>query len=170
MSNKVPNEPYCGPVAIDVSQVADVLVDVPPGGVRYLRHERPGIEEVIHELEANFDAHASDAGIPPQVYKQFVATTHAITRLREARKPLSKLLEVMNESEAKLVHERENAISQMADSIRSTAKRAAGPSIRAPFEKLLAYNAQAAEKAAQTRRRNAKAEAEAAETESTEGA
>jgi len=166
--SKVPHEPYSGPVVVDVSAVARLLVDIPPGAARYLRPERQGIEGVIDELESNFVAHGAAAGIPPSAFEHFIYTTKAIAALREARKPLAKLLEVVNESEAKLVHERENSVSQMADAVRSAAKRSAGDGIRAPFEKLLTYNAQVAAKAADTRRRNAKAEAEAAETEPSE--
>lgn len=59
-----------------------------------------------------------------------------------------KVLEVLKESEALYEHERENTISQMADAVRSTAKRESNPGLLAPFEKLLRYNSQIADKAA----------------------
>lgn len=163
--SKVPCTAYRGPLAVDVSAHADLLCDVPAGATHRLRRERPGIGEVIEELAVQIPEHGAAAGIATNTYDDFLQTTEAIDNLRSARTAVAKLLEVLNESEAKYVHDRENAISLMADAVRSTAKRSAGPSILAPFEALLRYNAQAAEKAAKTRRRNAKAALEATEAE-----
>lgn len=166
--SKVPGKAYCGPTTVDVSAHRDLLFDIPKGATHRLRRERPGIDEVAKELAVQISAHAADAGITPKTYQEFLDSSEAIGKLRDARTVIDKLLEVVVESEAKFVHERENAISLMADSVRAMAKRSAGPGILAPFQKLLDYNSQAAEKAAKTRRRNAKAALESEGMEQSE--
>lgn len=160
--SQVPAKAYCGPVTIDVSREGEILYDIPAGATHRLRRERPGIPDVLRELAIQIPAHGESAGIVPQTYKEILVATDAIDRLRAARTDVAKLLEVITESEAKFVHERENGLSLMADAVRATARRSADPSVLAPFEKLLEYNSQAAIKAVKTRRRNAKAALEAA--------
>ena len=153
MSN-VPGEPYSGTFFIDLNHLRGILFDVARGGLRGLRREQPGIDEVIHELETELPRRGAEAGIPDSVYKRFCQYTSHLEKIRAVKAPLEKLLEVLKESEAKYEHERENTISQMTDSIRSTARRESNPGLLAPFERLLKYNSQIADKAAKTRRRN----------------
>src|SRR5690606_24220892 len=114
---------------------------------------QPGIDEVIHELETELPRRGAEAGIPDSVYKRFCQYTSHLEKIRAVKAPLEKLLEVVKESEIRYEHERENTISQMADAVRSTAKRQSNPGILAPFEKLLRYNSQLAEKAVKSRRK-----------------
>jgi len=159
MSN-VPGEPYSGPYTIDLNHLRGLLIDVAKGGISRLRREQPGISAVVEELNASYPKHGRAAGIPNEVYSRFLQYTDHITRIRLVRGTVEKLLEVLKESEATYEHERENTISQMADSVRSTAKRESNQGILAPFEKLLAYNSQIANKAAKTRRKNEAGSAE----------
>ena len=81
--------------------------------------------------------------------------TANIEKLVTREQDLEKALEVVRESKAKRIHDRENTISQIVDAVKSTAQRTGSKEILAPFEKTLRYNSQIAEKAAQTRRKNA---------------
>lgn len=154
MSN-VPGEPYSGPHTIDLNHLRGMLFDVVQGGISRLRREKPGLLAVIQELNASFPTYGSSAGIAKDVYARFLLYTDNITRIRAVRGTVEKVLEVLKESEAKYEHERENTMSQMADAVRSTAKRESNPGLLAPFERLLRYNSQIADKAAKTRRKNA---------------
>lgn len=163
MSN-VPGEPYSGPLAFDLSYMRGLLFDIVISNTARLRREQPGVETVVQELDNSVAVHGAPAGVSGDVYARFLRFNDNLAKIRAVLGPLEKLLEVLKESEAKYEHERENTISQMADAVRSTAKRESNPGILAPFEKLLRYNSQVAAKAAKTRRKNT-AEAEAAPPE-----
>lgn len=154
MSN-VPTERYRGPFVIDLNHLSGILLDMARGAMRGLRREQPGIEGVIEELDKEIAKNGPAAGIAPSTYARFREATENLSKIRAVRGVVDKAAEVLRESEALYEHERENAISQMADAIRSTSKREGNIGITAPFEKLLRYNSQLAEKALKSRRRNA---------------
>jgi hypothetical protein len=160
---------YMGPLTVDLSNVKDNLVDLPPGAMQGIRAEQPGIEKVIAELAQAIPAHGVAAEIPPQVYQRFVERTDLLNLLRTKEIALEKLLEVCRESRAKTANDREDDISIMAKAAQDAARRAKNPGIAAPFEETIKYNAQIAEKAVQTRKKNAEAKAEAAKNPAEEG-
>lgn len=148
---------YLGPLTVDLSNVKDDLVDLPPGAMQGIRAEQQGIEKVIAELAQAIPAHGDAAEIPPQVYQRFVKRTELLNRLRAHETTLDKLQEILRETRAKTANDREDDISIMAKAAQDTARRAKDPGIAAPFEETIKYNTQIAEKAAQTRRKNAEA-------------
>ena len=154
MSN-VPGEPYNGPFFVDLNHLRGILVDLPRGGTRHLRREQPGMDAVIQELKNEVPRRGAEAGIPESAYRRFLECTSHLEKIREVKGWLEKMLEVVKESEARYEHERENSVSQIADAVRSTARREGKSGILAPFEKLLRYNSQLAEKAWKSRRQNA---------------
>lgn len=113
------------------------------------------MSNVIAELAQSFPIHGENAGITAKIYQSFVDETANIEKLDAREGELEKALEVVRESKAKRIHDRENTISQMVDAVKSTAQRTGSKEILAPFEATLRYNSQIAEKAAQTRRKNA---------------
>jgi hypothetical protein len=154
MSN-VTGAPYAGPLEVSLVDVKDHLIDLPKNATQRLRTEQDGMEDVIKELAQSMPIHGEDAGIAPKVYQSFVDDTAVIEKLSTKEDELEKALEGVRESKAKKVHNRENTISQMSDSVRSTAHRTGNNDILGPYENMLRYNSQIAEKAAQTRRKNA---------------
>jgi len=76
-------------------------------------------------------------------------------QVRRYRLAFAKINEVLAESEALYEDQREHALSQIVDAVKSTAKRNKNKGIRAPFEKSIRYTQQAAEKAVKTRKKNA---------------
>ena len=151
---------YAGPLVIDLSDVKDELVDLPPGARRGLRSEKPDINKVIAELALSMPANGDKANIPPQVYQRFLKDTADIGLLRKHQVEISKMLEICEETLAKKLNNREDDIGIMAKAAQDTARRSKDQGIAAPFEQTINYNAQIAEKAAQTRKKNAEAEAE----------
>jgi hypothetical protein len=151
---KDPPQPYTGPVSIDLTADAALLIDLPPGGTQRLRREQDGIEGVLEELELAVPKHGGAAGITPELYSRFKTCTEELAKIRAARHAVDKLAEVLRESEAYKEDIREGFLSMMCKAVKSAAQHDA-PSVVAPFEKTLKYNAQRAEKAVKTRRRNA---------------
>lgn len=156
----IPGAPYTGPLTLDATALDGLLFDLPKNAAHHLRAEKPGFDAVALELAKSVPAAGEAVGITKSVYERFTQHTATITTLRAARAQIEKLLEVVAESEAKYVDERENVISMMCDAVRSVVKRTGDEAQKAPFEATLRYNAQTAAKAAKTRRRNAGLEAD----------
>lgn len=154
---------YSGPITIDLSDVEDDLIDLEPGARQRLRAEQEGIDGVVDELAKSVPVIGEKAGIAPKVYQRFSDRTELLKKLRSKKNELAKALEVVTETEAKTVHDRENDISIMVDAVKSTADRTGESELLAGFEKTIKYNAQIAEKAAQTRRKNEEAKKKAEE-------
>jgi hypothetical protein len=156
----VTGKPYAGPFHISLDDVKDELIDLPDGAMKGLRAEQDGMAGVVAELANSMPAYGDEAGISPKVYARFVDSTDKLHKLRKHEMELAKALEVVRETRAKKEHDRENDISMIVDSVKSTAQRTGDKPLTAAFEKTLTYNAQIAEKAARTRRKNAAAKAE----------
>lgn len=151
---KDPPQTYNGPLTIDLTPLKGRLIDLPPGGTQRLRRERDGIEGVIAELSTTVPKHGGAAGITTEIYNQFTECNEDLAKIREALGVVEKLAEVLRESEAYKEHVREGLLSILAKAVKSAAQHI-DLSLVAPFEKTLKYNAQIANKAARTRRRNA---------------
>ena len=93
--------------------------------------------------------------MPANVYDRFVQRTALLAQLRDHELELTKALEIITETRAKTENDREDDIAIIARAANDAARRKKDPSVAAPFEKTIAYNGQIAEKAAQTRRKNA---------------
>ena len=152
---------YMGPLIFDLTNVKDMLVDLAPGAMRGIRTEKPGFDKVAVELATAVPNNGDKANIPPQVYQHFVGATADIALLRAHETALEKALEICRESLAKKVNDREDDISIMATAAQDTARRKKDPGIAAPFEVTINYNSQIADKAVQTKKKNAEAEKEA---------
>jgi hypothetical protein len=143
--------PYNGALKVDATAVAPLLVDLPKGARKGLRRSGPGIDEVAIELAAFMPVAGAAAGIPQALYDTFAKQHADVTQLEQIAMPLLKLAEVLTETLALAQDAREQALSKIADDIRSTAKRDRNDGIKAPFQKTLAYKSQAAEKGVKTR-------------------
>jgi hypothetical protein len=140
--------------------VRNELIDLPEGAMKGLRAKQAGIEGVMSELLTSIPAHGEEAGISTRVYGRVVEATGTIEVLSDHEQALEKALEVVRETRKKREHDRENDISIIVDSVKSTAQRTGDKALLAAFEKTIKYNNQIAEKAAQTRRKNAETPAE----------
>lgn len=163
--SQVPIQKYAGKLIVDLTPVADFLVDLPQGTLQVLRVKKDGMGAVIEELAVSVPAYGAAACIPADVYAHFVTRTNKLGQIRAAREAVTKLAEILAESEANVVHERENDVGLMVDAARSASRRKGDPALVAPFEKTIAYNGQTGVKAAQTRKRNAEAKKKKEEEE-----
>jgi hypothetical protein len=149
------DQPYAGPLKFDVTPVATILYDLPPGALRGMRREQAGMSDVSAELSDAMPTLGTAAGVPEDAYKRFLESGDKVEQVRRYRLALEKIAEVLAESEALYENQREHALSQIVDAVKSTAKRNKNEGIRAPFEKSIRYTQQAAEKAVKTRKKNA---------------
>lgn len=145
---------YTGALSIDLSDVKDDLVDLPPGAMRGIRAEQEGIDKVKAELSQSIPAHGDAADIPPQAYQRFLKRTALLAQLRVHEIELEKALEVCRETRAKTENDREDDISIIAQAAQKAADRQKDPGLAAPFEETIRYNSQIADKGAQTRKKN----------------
>lgn len=155
-------QPYLGALVVNLSHLAGVLINLPPGRRRGLRKVQPGIEEVLAELASGAQALESALGLHPAAYASVVECTERLGQLREAREIVARLAEAIEETEARCEHEREMAIGRIADQVKSAARREQR-SVLASFEKTVAYNARVGVRAVKTRRQKAAQAARAAQ-------
>jgi hypothetical protein len=150
-------------VAVDVTPLAGVLVDLPRGR-RGLRREQRGIDAVLTELADGAEALASVLEFEPSLYGQVVEYTDRLAQLRAARSIVARLAEALEETEIQCEHDREAALGRIADRVKSVA-RLQDRSILATFEKTVAYNAQVGVRAVKTRRQKAAKAEQAAQAQ-----
>ncbi|HSN96736.1 MAG TPA: hypothetical protein VLS89_00515 [Candidatus Nanopelagicales bacterium] len=145
---------YTGPLTIDLTNLGPALVDIAPGGRRGLRKTQQGIDGVLFELSKSIPSRGEEVGIAPKLYQRMLECNEHLDKIRMAREIVDKLAEVLRESDAKYQDEREAIIGQVADAVKSAARRK-DSSLLAPFEATVAYNAQVGVRAAKTRRKKA---------------
>lgn len=156
---------YTGTLLIDLSDVKDDLVDLPPNALKGARTEKDGLPVVLGELAAAMPNHGDEAEIHPSIYQRVLTDTAIIAKLRAHEAALEKALEVVRETRGKKENNREDDLSAIAIKVEEKAEKGKNPGLRAIFEKTIAYKSQHADKALETRRKNEQAKAEAAKKE-----
>jgi hypothetical protein len=154
---KIEGLKYSGVLTVDLKNVEHALVDLAPGATRGARGEQEGMADVEKELAAAMPTHGPAVDVSAQVYDRFVARSALLVDLREKEGTLRKLLEVVEETRIKTENDREDDLASIAKAVRTVADRQKDPSLTAPFEKTLRYYSQIADKAVQTRKKNAEA-------------
>ncbi|HSN98433.1 MAG TPA: hypothetical protein VLS89_09045 [Candidatus Nanopelagicales bacterium] len=150
---------YMGPHEIILGALQGKLVDLE--GCQGLRTDQEGFSGVVDELGREMAGKGAAAGVPQDVYDDFVMCNATVAMIDQHIEAVHKLAEVLRESRAFYVDARNNDISLMVDAMRSRAQRRKDESVLLPFEKTLRYNSQIADKAAKTRQKNAEAAAQA---------
>lgn len=145
-------QPFHGSLILNLQHLEGIVIDAIAGATRGLRRQKQGIEKVLHELQHNIQSHASTLGIAPDAYDRIANLTDQLTKIREARVHVSKLDEVLMETEAFLEDEREGQIGLVVEAARRAAIRR-DPTIVALFEETIRYYGQIALRAHKTRRK-----------------
>ncbi|MBK9258913.1 MAG: hypothetical protein IPM54_03670 [Polyangiaceae bacterium] len=145
---------YTGQISCNLDEVKDILVDLPPGGLRGARTDREGVDGVLGELAEVMPAHGNEAEIHGALYTRVVDATNHIDKLRIKERLLEKLLEVVRETRGKMVNNREDDIGAIAAKAEETARRQKKPELLALFEKTIRYRSEPARKALKTRKKN----------------
>jgi hypothetical protein len=158
-----PAIPVSGDLIIDASSMASYLIDLEDGATQGMRREQPGMVDVIQEVSANQKLWGAKAGVTVDEATELVTSTAQITQIRAYRPAVAKLLEMLDETEAKLDDRRDTLIRIIAESVDAKAK-SVGPDLFAKYEKTRTYRSAVGNKAAKTRKKNAKAKAPKGET------
>lgn len=148
---------YTGPTVVDFTAQKDELVDLPPNALRGARGPKDGLAEVLDELSKAVPNHGDEAELHPAVYQRIVDSTTNIEALSKKEMELVKALEVVRESRGRLENNREEDISTIGTSVETKSDKDKDPGLRAHFQLTIAYKAQYALKAADTRRKNEEA-------------
>lgn len=151
---KDPKNPSVGDLSIDCSNLADFIVDLPPGAMAGLRQEREGMVEVLTEVANNQKSHGARAGIGTDEAAALTELTAKIAEVRKYLGPARKLVELLEETEAKLDHDRHQHISNMAVSVEQRAKMVGNGDLLALYRATRSYRSAPGLKAARTRAKN----------------
>lgn len=144
---------YTGPLTIDLTDIKDVLVDLPPGALQGVRYDQPGITEVLVELNHALPQYGDAAEVHGAFHARIAQASSHIDKLTQYEITLQKQLEVVRETRAQLINNREYDISAVAAKVTESATRQKKPELMAYFEKTLHYRSQAAFKALATRKK-----------------
>jgi hypothetical protein len=157
-----PKKPVVGEFIIDASELAPFLVDLPPGALQGLRVEKEGIDDVIREIEATQALWGDKAGVTQGDFTELQTNCARIDQVDVFLGASRKLVEILEETRALLVDQRERVIHAIAKSVDGRAKTQGGRVLLAKYEKTRLYRSLSANKGVKTRQRNAQnAEAEA---------
>lgn len=156
-----PQSPAIGDLHIDASTLAPCIIDLPPGKMQGLRIEKEGLAEVVAEINANQAAWGDQAGVTQGDHAELTTIVDNIAMIDSFLGPTRKLVEVLEETRAFLVDQRERLIHAFARSVDGRTRTKGGADLVARYEKTRAYRSLTAVKAAKTREKKAKA-AEAA--------
>ncbi len=149
---------YTGPLSTDLGDVKDVLVDLPPGELQGVRNQQPGITGVLAELAHALPQYGDAAEVHGAFHSRIAKASVDIDKLEQHELVLKKQLEVVQETKAQLINNREYDIGAVAAKVAESATRQKKPELMAVFEKTLHYRSQVGLKAFATRKKNAKGE------------
>lgn len=162
-----PKQPVWGEMSVDANDIAPDLVDLPPGGLQRLRTEQPNFMTTLAEILGNQEAYGERGGVTPLVFQELLLTNQRIDAI-DARLPAArKLVEILEESRAVRVDQRQRLVSAIAKTVELQAKARNDEELLARYSHTRAYRSAIALKAARTRRRNEKLENEPDETPET---
>lgn len=149
---------YTGPLSTDLGNVKNVLVDIPPGGLQGLRNEQPGIDGVLLELAHALPNYGDMAEVHGAFHSRIMDASTNIDKLAAHEMVLEKQLEVVRETKAQLINNREYDIGSVAAKVSESATRQKKPELLAVFEKTLRYRSQIGVKASATRKKKTQTE------------
>jgi hypothetical protein len=143
---------------VDCRALAGQIVDLAPGELQGRRATQEGYADVVLEIKSNQAAWGAQVGITSDDVQFLSDNDERIARIDEHLSKARKLVEVLEETRAKLDDARHRRISTVAAMVDARVKTRADSSLLAVYEKTRAYRSAIAMKGAKTRRKNAGAE------------
>lgn len=156
-----PKNPEIGELAVDVTDLAPVIVDLPPGDGQGLKSEQEGCDEVVDEIVANQPGWGAKAGVSKEEVEDLTATHKQIARIDKLIPVVAKLLELLKDTRAVLADKRERLIRAVAWSVDAKVGVKGNEVLVAKYSRSRAYRSALGEKAARTRKKNASAKSAA---------
>ena len=158
-----PTKPIVGELAVDCISIGGDLIDLPPGKLQRLRTEQPNFPRALTEILANQESFGERAGITPLVFQELLLANQRIDAIDERLPAARKLVEVLEESRAMRVDQRQRLVSTIAKTVELQAKARGDEEVLARYAETRAYRSAIGKKAARTRRRNEERENEPVE-------
>lgn len=149
-----PKNPEVGELVIDTSDLAQYIVDLPPGGLKGLLAKRDGFDNVIAEIIANQPLYGGKAGITGEDFTNIQTSNEVIAKI-EARLPAArKLVELLEETLAYHEDQRQRQVYAIGKSVEIRANMHKNPELLAKYESTRRYRSAIAFKGVRTRLRN----------------
>jgi hypothetical protein len=153
-----PKRPKLGDLKVDATPVGEYAVDLEIGDLLGIRREQPGINEALDEIHFNHEAHGARGGVTDEDIRMLDLMNARILETRTYLGPARKMVEILEETEAKHDDDRHTLISAIASSVERRAKLSGNEDLLGRYEKTRTYRSATAVKAVKTRRKNARAE------------
>jgi len=148
-----PRNPQVGELVIDASELAAILIDLPPGALRSMCTEQEGFGDVLQEIITNQPVVGDKAGVTAGDATTLHENTVWIARIDQFLPAVAKLHEILVESRYSLDDERQRLAFAVAVSVDRRSRTS--PELVAKYEKTRAYRSAAAKKGWKTRRKKA---------------
>lgn len=123
-----------------------------------MRTDQPGLPDVLDEIDVNQPTIGVEIGIGDKLISNLNDIGARISRINDFLPAALKLVELLEETKAKLENDRYNIISSIATLVDKT-RICGSVDLYAAYEKTRAYRSAIGKKAAATRKKNAEAQA-----------
>ena len=152
--SKDPKRPDVGDLVLDATDLAGIIVDLPPGRRLGLRSTQPGFDGVVGEIRANQVTLGARAGLRDEdvaaIEEDLAHRAEIQARLPAARK----LVELLEETDGVVDDRLQRRVFSIAQTVESRAKMLGDDELLARYAKTREYRSSIGNKAARTRLRN----------------
>ena len=155
-----PKNPSIGDLAVDATELAPIIVDLPPGARRGLLSSQPGCADVVTELRSNQKDFGARAGVRDEEVSDLEGLLANIARIDRVLPAARKQVELLEETRAVQDDTLQRRIYQIAQSVERRSRINGNGDLAARYEKSCQYRSAIGVRAARTRRRNEVSQAE----------
>jgi hypothetical protein len=149
-----PKRPDVGDLVVDATDLAGIIIDLPPGKRLGLRTPQPGFDEVVGEVRANQPTFGAQAGLRDEdvaaIDEDLAQRAEIQARLPAARK----MVELLEETGAVIDDRLQRRVFSMAQTIEARARMLGDDELLGRYAKTREYRSSVGNKAARTRLRN----------------
>jgi hypothetical protein len=151
-----PKRPDLNDMVVDATDL-DFLEDLPEKATQGMQGEGDPKQrqDSLQEIYANQPTIGARAGISDEEVKELMGLWDKIERIDVYYPTVKKLEEKMRETRAKLVDQHRKLVSSITTTVKGRAKQAKNSDLTDKYGNTLTYNAAAAKKGADTKRKNA---------------
>jgi hypothetical protein len=153
MSND-PKRPDAGDLVVDATDLAGIIVDLPPGKRLGLRSTQPGFDGAIGEIRANQSTLGTRAGLRDEDVAAIEEDLAHRAEIRARLPAMRKLVELMEETDAVVDDRLQRRVFTIAQTVESRARMLGDDELLARYAKTREYRSSIGNKAARTRQRN----------------
>lgn len=153
MSND-PKRPDVGDLVLDATDLAGIIVDLPPGKRLGLRSTQPGFDGVVGEIRANQPTLGAQAGLRDEDVVAIEADLAYRAEIRARLPAARKMVELLEESDAVIDDRLQRRVFSIAQTVETRARMLGEDTLLARYAKTREYRSAIGNKAARTRQRN----------------